>query len=117
MNLFGIDESLLGVATKKKPNITLKKLITDRYDNDEVIKALLDYLTGRRQMKCYPSIVALEKQLDILDSSFSNDKDKINQINTATMRGWRQLVYEQVSPCSSTVTRTKQVSNQIEEEF
>ena len=105
-NLFGIEE-------RKKPErvkITLKQLMQDRYTNVDLVNALNDYLIGRRQTNCYPSKISFERQLDILDERFKNDNQKIAQINMATLRGWRQFVFEDTkAKVQDSVTRRKEI--------
>lgn len=88
MSLFGTFYSV----EKEKP-LSLKEMTTSRYSNKALVNALLDYLKGRKEQKNLPSRISWAKQLDLLDR-MKTDEEKIKQVETATIRGWRQIAYD-----------------------
>ena len=106
-NLFGTFYSL----EKEKP-LSLVEMVTNRYSNKELVIALLEYLAGRKEQRNLPSRIAWGKQLTLLDRNFKSDVDKIKQVETATIRGWRQVAYDNSQQSPQKITRADKVTKE-----
>lgn len=106
---------------KSKPDtkkMTLLQMAEYLFDDNEVIKAIKDYLASRKQQHNLPSKVAWEKQLNMLLKVQPNDRARM--VENSTVKGYRQIVYldsYKPSVARYTVAREKANTHTVSQGF
>lgn len=90
MGLFG-DFTI--TETRKRVKPTLIDMAVSRFSDDrQLIEEIKLYLRSRKEQRNMPSKVSWEMQLTLLEKVPM--QKRANQVHTATIRGWRQIAYE-----------------------
>lgn len=89
MGLFG--DFTVNEPIKKQP--TLIEMAVNKFSDDkQLLEELKLYLRSRKEQKNMPTKVSWEMQLTLLE--MVPMQKRASQVHTATLRGWRQIAYE-----------------------
>lgn len=111
MGLFGDFEFK---EKKKKSKTTLFSMAQERFKNDaELVNELILYLRSRQEQHNLPTKISWGMQLALLDGI--EPAKRVNQVHTATIRGWRQIAYDNSD--KNYVNRNKSEVNIINKGF